>query len=438
MMNDPIGRMVIKFRDILAETERLPANKLRVYQHNLLAPLVQHAHRNVPFYRNRLAPLFRRTELDLSCWSEVPILMRAEAQHDTQALTATTVPPDAGAVERGETSGSTGRPLSYLTNQLVNVATLGTTDRALRWWDFDGAKVMATFVARKRGSDAITAETMVKGWRVGFSGPHYMIPISPDLDMLIDRLVELRAHYLTGQSFTLLGLAERVRQRGVNLRFERINSTSTAISDEIRVICDEVLGSRPIDQYGARETGLIACECPWCGHYHVNAETTLVEVLDANGQPCAAGQVGRVVLTSLYNYAMPFIRYEIGDYAVAGPNRVKCPVKLPVLTKIMGRYRNTFTLRDGRVIFPFVPISRLRDFISFEQFQIVQTDYDRIEVRYVPLHASRTADTIGLERCVRELIDSSFSVTAIPVDEIQRSESGKYEDYLSLVPHRRA
>jgi phenylacetate-CoA ligase len=221
------------------------------------------------------------------------------------------------------------------------------------------------------------------------------------------------------------------------LRFERINSTSTALSDEIRNICKEVLGACPIDQYGARETGLIACECPWCGHYHVNAETVLVEILDAKGRPCAPGETGRVVLTALYNYAMPFIRYEIGDFAVAGPRRVKCPVKLPALTKIMGRYRNSFTLHDGRVIFPLVPVARLREFISFEQFQVVQTDYDAIEVRYVPLDPSRPADTAGLEACVRESIDASFNVRAIAVDEIPRSASGKFEDYLSLVSRQR-
>jgi phenylacetate-CoA ligase len=435
MLNDRVGHMVVQFRAVLAETERLAPDKLHAYQKNLLERLVQHAYRNVPFYQARLTPLFRGAKPDLSHWNELPILTRAEAQHNTTALTATTVPANAGAVDKGETSGSTGRPLSYLVNELVNVGTLGTTDRALRWWKFDGNKTMATFVARKRDSSAISGEVTVTGWRVGFPGPHHMIPISSDNDKLIDRLVTLRPNYLTGQSFTLLGLAERVRARGIDLHFERINSTSTALSDEIRGICKDVLGARPIDQYGARETGLIACECPWCGHYHINAETMLVEILDASGQPSAPGDVGRVVLTSLYNYAMPFIRYEIGDFAVAGPRRVKCRIKLPVLTKIMGRYRNSFTLHDGRVIFPFLPVARLREFISFEQFQVVQTDYKSIEVRYVPLDRSRIANVTGLEQCVRELIDPTFSVQAVAVDSIPRSASGKFEDYLSLVPH---
>lgn len=435
MTLDRTGRMVTKFREVLAETERLPADKLRAYQENLLVPLILHAVRNVPFYRQRLRPLCRGDKIDLARWNEVPILTRSEAQRSTKALSAKIVPPHAGAVESGETSGSTGRPLYYLANELANVASLGTTDRALRWWDFDGEKTMATLVARKPGNGRTPdGTTTASGWRVGFSGLHYMLALSQDIDSQIDWLLARRPHYLTGQSFTLLGLAERARARGANLRFERINSTSTVLSDEIRAACKEALGASPIDQYGARETGLIACECPWCGLYHVNAETVLVEIIDEDGKPCPPGVIGRVVLTPFYNYAMPLIRYEIGDFAVAGPAHAKCSLKLPVLARIMGRYRNSFTLRDGRAIYPLVPVARLREFISFEQFQIVQTDYDLVEVRYVPNDRSRQVDEGGLEACVRELLDPSFKVRAIAVEDIPRSASGKFEDYLSLVP----
>ena len=436
-MQDRIERMVIQFRDVLAETERLPAEQLRAYQEQLLGPLILHAHRNVPFYENRLAPLIRGADVDFSRWDQAPVLTRAMAQQSTQALTARTVPPLAGAIKTGETSGSTGRPLRYASNELADIAALGATDRALRWWDFDGEKTMATFVARTQGQASTGDRLTETGWRVGFRGPHHMIPMSTDNDGPLDRLVECRAHYLTAQSFVLPGLAERVRAREIDLRFERINSTSSMLSDEMRDICQDVLGARPIDQYGAREAGLIACECPCCGHYHVNAETILVEILDAQGRPCTPGQTGRVVLTPLYNYAMPLIRYEIGDFAVAGPTSVECPVKLPTLARIMGRYRNSFTRRNGQVIFPHVPVSRLREFVSFAQFQIVQTDYEAIEVRYVPLDPSKLPNTAGLEACVRQSIDARFTVRAVAVDDIPRSASGKFEDYLSLVPRQR-
>ncbi len=379
MTADRVERMVLQFREVLAETERLAPPKLRAYQENLLRPLVMHAHRNAPFYRDRLSVLCRGNDVDLAHWDEVPVVSRVEVQRNAQALTAQIVPPHAGAVAAGETSGSTGRPIRYLLNELANVASLGATDRALRWWKFDGRRTMATFVPRNRDDARPPDGATVSGWRVGDTGLHHMLDMSADTATRLEWLRMRRPDYLTAHSFTLLELAEEVLARGKELRFERINSVSAVLSPETREACRRAFGTGPIDQYGARETGLIACECPWCGKYHSNAETVLVEILDADGRPAAPGMTGRVVLTSFYNYAMPLIRYEIGDLAVAGPERSTCRIRLPTLTQIMGRYRNAFTLHDGRTVHPYVPVSRIRAFVSFEQFQMVQTALTEIE-----------------------------------------------------------
>ena len=433
---DRHDKMVLQFRDVLAETERLSPEELQAYQRRLLEPLLLHARQHVPFYAQRLAPVFPGGKLDLDRFKEIPILTRAQAQANVKAMAAVDLPPHVGAVMTEETSGSTGRPFVHRRNDLVTIANLGLTDRVLRWWDFDGSKTMATFISRHPERAPPPSGATVTGWRTGFSGLHHIIDMWADTDVQINWLLERKPHYLTAYSSTLLALAERVQRRGVSLRFERINSVATAMSDEIRQTCLEVLGVRPIDQYGAQEVGLIACECPVCGHYHVGAEAMHVEILRDDDTLCSPGEIGRVIVTSFCNYAMPFIRYEIGDYAVAGPAKVKCPVRLPTLTRVLGRYRNTFTLKDGRIIYPYVAIGRFRDFIPFEQVQVVQTDYDAVEVRYVPLSKAK-ADEAGLQAYLREAIDPSLHVCAKAVDEIPRSASGKFEDFLSLVPRQR-
>lgn len=434
---DRINRMVLKFRDVLAETERLDPKNLRAYQEKLLSLLIRHARRNVPFYEDRLAPLFRGDDVDFSRWSEVPILTRAEAQRRTQALTAASVPPHAGPVEAGETSGSTGRPLSYLRNEITNVAALALTDRTFRHWNFDGNKSMATFTSEFSHLAPPPHGATREGWRAGYRGKHYLLGSSADTDAQIEWLRARSPHYLTMQSSTLFALAERVRVRGIEMRLEGIVSKATTLTDEIREACREAFGVRPVDRYGASEVGSMASECPHCGLYHVDAEGVVIEILRDDGTPCRPGETGRLIATALYNYAMPFIRYEIGDYAMVGPSRVKCPVKLPTVSRIFGRYRNMFTLSDGRIIYPDLNTTSLRTFISFEQMQVVQTDYDRIEVRYVPLHGERYLDEAGLEAYVREALDSGLRVRAIAVEEIPRAASGKFEDFLSLVPHHR-
>ncbi len=436
MMVAQAESMVLKFRDVLAETERLPPDKLRAYQNSLLTPLVLHAQRNVPFYKQRLVSYCQESQADLTRWSEIPILTRAAVQQNFDALSSAIVPPYAGQVKADETSGSTGRPVRYRTNELATVASSGATDRSFRWWSFDGSKTMASFVARTRTDTRPPEGATEIGWRAGSAGLHHTLDLSADADMRIDWLRRRQPNYLTAHSFVLLETAERVLERGLRLPLEQITSIGTVLTDDIRQACFSAFGTRPIDQYGAQETGLLASECPWCGHMHVNAETALVEILDDAGAPVAPGATGRVVVTPFYNYAMPLIRYELGDLAVAAPERVKCRIKLPALARVLGRYRNAFTLRDGRRIIPYIPVAQLRQLISFQQYQIVQTDPASIEVRYVPLDRGKAVDRQALEACVRKAIDPSFSVQPIAVEAIERSPSGKFEDYISLVPRR--
>jgi phenylacetate-CoA ligase len=432
MVTSRLDRMVIKFRDVLAETERLRPDQFKAYQHNLLAPLLLHAYRSVPFYRSRLGPLFSGNEVDLERWPAIPILTRSDLQRNLKQLVAEHVPPYMGEITSGETSGSTGRPVRFSTNELASVASLGTTDRAFRWWNFDGDKSMATFVARLR-DDARPPEGKVEtGWRVGSSGLHYMLDLSADADTQLDWLSKRGPTYLTAHSFVLNEVAKLASRKQLGLRLERINSIGTVLTDDIREACEQAFGVRPIDHYGAQETGLLACECPWCGRFHTNAETVLVEVLDQHGKDCPPGTTGRVVVTPFYNFAMPLIRYEVGDFAVVGHPR-RCPIKLPTLGRVMGRYRNAFILHDGRTVYPYVPVSRLEEHLSFRQIQIVQTNPTSIEVRFIPLNLQGNVDQAGLEACLREHIDPSFNVRAVAVEDIPRSPSGKFEDYLSLV-----
>ena len=318
--------MVLQFRDVLAETERLSFDELQAYQQQLIEPLLLHARQHVPFYAQRLARVFPGGKLDLSRFHEIPILTRAQAQANVKALAALDLPPHVGPVETEETSGSTGRPFVHRRNGLVTIANLGA-DRS--------CAALVGFRRQQDDGDFYFATSRTRAaaqWRNACTGGGRDIQACI-ISSTCGRTPMCRSIGCWSASHTISQPIRRLfwlwpsgcRRRGVSLRFERINSIATAMSDEIRQVCREVFGAPPIDQYGAQEVGLIACECAVCGNYHVSAEAMRVEILRDDGTPCAPGETGRVVVTSFYNYAMPFIRYEIGDYAVAGPPRSNVP-----------------------------------------------------------------------------------------------------------------
>lgn len=432
-----IDQMVLKFRDVLKETERLGPDELQAYQQSLLTPLFLHARRHSPFYRDRLNAVFNDDEIDFSKWSEIPVLTREQANRERLELRAKDVPPHLGAVKEDETSGSMGRPMRFFINGLVDVSALAMTDRLYRWWQFEGSRTIVNFVS-PRLKITNPDQTVTHGWRSGFiKGLNILRQSTGDIDSHIDWLCEVRPNYMVSYASMLRPLAERTLERGVELQLERIISRGGVVDSELWPLCQKAFGGRLVDQYGANEIGQIACQCPYCDAYHVNSEAVLVEILDGGGEAVAPGQSGRVVLTPFYNYAMPFIRYEIGDYAEVAPASSKCKIALPQLNRITGRYRNNFTLGDGRIIFPNPPMSGFRKFFAYKQLQVVQTDYEKLEVRYVPADADGSTDEAGLERWLQKELDANFRVKLITTSAIPALPSGKFEDFVSLVEHHR-
>src|SRR5262249_14466253 len=137
-----------------------------------------------------------------------------------------------------------------------------------------------------------------------------------------------------------------------------------------------------VDSYSSEELGYIGLQCPGREHYHVQAENLLVEVLRGDGSPCVAGETGRMVVTTLHNFAMPFVRYANGDYAEVGP-ACPCGRGLPVLTRIAGRQRNMLMRPDGVQHWPSFPTEVWGGIAPVRQLQVVQDALDHVEVRLV-------------------------------------------------------
>ena len=154
--------------------------------------------------------------------------------------------------------------------------------------------------------------------------------------------------YLQCGPTILNSLARYAIENGRNdLRPEKALTLGSAVTDETREIVSKGLGTTIIDRYSCEETGYIALQCPKHDHLHVISPVTMVEIVDDDGEPCPPGKPGRVLLTSMQSYAMPLIRYEIGDMAEWG-EPCDCGITLPVINKIWGRTRHLITTPDGR------------------------------------------------------------------------------------------
>jgi len=248
---------------------------------------------------------------------------------------------------------------------------------------------------------------------------------SNDLDTEIARLIELDPIYLSiypSNLDLLLRVVEKSGQKPHSLRL--IFTGSECVDDSLRERTRLLLGARIADNYGSTEA-FLAWQCP-PGSYHVNAEHVAIEIVDEAGRPVNAGEMGRVLVTTLENHLMPLVRYEIGDYAVAAAGICGCGRTLPLIGRIAGRAVDLFRMADGRMISPYDLISLIKWRPEIRQFQIVQQGFDRYQLRYVserPASAETEASILG-KFC--ESLDTRVVVAFEQVPEIARTRAGKF------------
>jgi phenylacetate-CoA ligase len=368
------------------------------------------------------------------CWHSIPILTRANASAGHARLFSKATSDVAGGIGiESVTSGSTGTPLHYRRSKIALVAAQAMAERLFRWWGVNGNKALARITVDRWNVASPPDGAASKGWHSAHpEGPLFSLASSADITTQLNWLAARRADYLTSYANILKELAKAAS--GATLSFDLIFSLGTVVDVETRERCRFAFGCEIADSYGAGEIGQLAAQCRECGVYHISSEAVLIEVLRPDGSAARPGEIGRVIVTGLYNYAMPLIRYEIGDLAEVGSADAACGRGLPSLRRILGRFRNAFRFRDGTIAFPQTHEFKLWDVLPARQVQIIQLDMDQVEIRWVSDGSGRSVDPAALTEQVRKVLRQPVEVRATRVDTIGRLPSGKFEECIRRVP----
>jgi phenylacetate-CoA ligase len=366
----------------------------------------------IPFYAQRLPKGGAPTRLE-----DWPILQRpAVAELNVSARALRPIMPYA----TGRSSGSTGAPVEFL---------------------FDASHQRGRFAARARYLRAHGWSPLVRSaWTIAMpddvgEGPFVRSRLFPGAQFLKQYgdftdyaawLRKLDPVYLCTLPSDLDGLVRVFARDGTQTplpSLRKILCGSEVLDDALRERTRRVLGVEIAEYYGSTEA-FLAWQCPR-GIYHINAEHVVLEIVDDDYRSVSAGQLGRVLVTTLENHLMPLVRYEIGDYAVASTGQCECGRTLPTLRRVAGRTISLFHMPDGRLISPWRLIHSLSDREELKQFQIVQKTLDHFQIRYVcaaPLTANQTASIIN---SFRDMLAPEVTLSFERTAEISRTRSGK-------------
>lgn len=416
----------------IMELEKASKEKLDSMQQGKLAELVEYCYRYVPYYKSVLenaGVVKRGGAINLDNFSRIAPLTKSIIRNSARQLLPTAY-RGSGRYEN-TSGGSTGEPVKIYqdsryeqwntANKLYFNIVLGKYpgDKEIKLWGSDRDIIKGTLTVKDRAINFLYNRRFFNCYRLD--------------DAALERL------RLLNNSFKPVGywsymeaaleLADYIGRSGREFYPPKlIVSTIAPLTEGVRNKIERNLKCDVYNQYGSREVGAIACECTEKDGLHTFPWAHYVEVADDFGNPVGKGGQGQVLVTPLENYAMPMLRYAIGDVAVDGGCGCRCGANTFKLAQITGRTLGYFVKADDSLVHSHFIVQALffRDWI--ERFQIVQPRKNHIRILVVKKQAGCVPawDIEDITEKCRILLGPDCGVEFEYVDDIAPSQSGKY------------
>jgi len=416
----------------LLESQWFSEEAFAEIQNARLAALVEHCYRRVPYYRNvmrerGLSPSDITTVDDLP---KLPLLTK----EDVRTRAAELVREDLGRapVSIGNTSGTTGTPL-----RLVRDHPSVVFEQATIWrhWTIDGLPLWGRRAKLQGDSILPSGANEPPFWRTNapenqlvMSSFHISLETAPHYARAL-RAFAPRA--ITAYPSSVYFLAKTLLELDERVEVPLIFTNSEPVYAKQREVIEEAFSGKVYDVYGQAERVVYAMECPERTGLHVAPEYGVLELVEPEGGD--AGGLLEVVGTSLANYAMPLLRYRVGDLARPLETGCACGRKMPLLSGIETRVSDMILTPEGRQL-PFSGMTHaFMGLRHIRKSQLVQDAVDHIHVKVVPGDAFSEDDRRAMVERITNYVGERVRIDTELVDEIDRDASGKFRWIVSKV-----
>ena len=424
------GFEIDKARKALANIQQKSDKEFKAYQQSQKKTILSYHLENNPFYRS-----FGKS-IDIENWETVPVMTKRHLQQPIEQRLSKGY--NTKNVYLNKTSGSSGDPFIFAKDKWCHAMTWAQIMDRFAWHgiDFNSSK-QARFYGIPLDKKGYYKERIKDAFsnRVRFS-VFDMSDIS--FKKAVNKFENTAFEFINGYTSPIVQFAkyldrENLKLKGICPSLKVCIVTSEMLFNSDRELMQRVFGVPIINEYGASELDLIAFENP-NGSWRVNNETIYVEILDDTGKKVSNGSEGRVVITSLFNKAHPFIRYDIGDIGVLSEEASE---RQPLLKSLTGRTNDIVKLPSGKtaagLTFYYITKSVIENDGSVSEFIIEQVTLSRFKIKYVSSLelTSKKKDAIMTE--IEKYLEAGLSIDFERVDELKRTKAGKLKQFISMI-----
>jgi phenylacetate-CoA ligase len=429
------GQAVRSFRRQVARRDQMAAAALVALRDRQVGDIVRFAYESCAFYRQRFdrcgvtpADIQSKEALRL-----LPVLGKREILEHERDLTC---PRPGKRITIRKTGGSTGMTLHFAKdadalalNDAIMYRCYGwygieIGDRQARFW---GVPVTAGLRWRERLKDFALNRIRISAFDISDESSR----------RAYERIRKFRPAYFYGYTTAIYGFCLFMKRQGIDLNslnLKAVICTAEKMHAHHRALFAEMFRCPVVDEYGSSENGIIAFQCRE-GKMHLMEDHLCVEFLDEAGNPVKAGELGRIVITDPASFAMPLIRYDIGDMGRPTDETCRCGVTLPVMEMVEGRREDFITTRSGKLVHAAYLCYTLKD-DAVHEFKMYQTGQDALRVVIVKGQTYGSDTEARLERKLRTELGSDVAIRFEYVERIPREASGKLRYFVSEIGDR--
>lgn len=419
-----LGNAQKQFAEILA----VPEKDYKDYITNKKAEIVRFHLENNSFYQK----LCEGKKVEN--WNELPVVTKKDLQQPLAKRLSKGYPKNRIFVNK--TSGSSGEPFIFAKDKVCHALTWANIIHLYKNHNIDFNQ---DFQARFYGipQDLVGYQ---KERLKDFLSNRYRFSLfdlsDSELEKILKKFEQKKFTYINGYTSSLVLFAKFLEHKKIVLReicptLKVCFVTSEMLFDNDKKLLEQQFGIPIINEYGASELGIIAFQNP-SKEWQVNSETLFIEILDENNQPVPNGEEGRIVITSLYNKAHPFIRYDIGDIGILNE---KSTYKKPILKQLTGRTNDFALLPSGKkapgLTFYYVTKSIINDHGSVKEFCVKQTKIDTFEIEYVSENEFDAKQIEKINQAISLYLEPNLTVHFYQKDFLVRTKSGKLKQFVS-------
>lgn len=331
-----------------------------------------------------------------------------------------------------KSSGSTGMPTTVYWVQKEFNRYRATT---ILWWTWAGFSFGDYILQTGMPSD----RPLIKRIKDKLFKTYYLRAYNhnqEELENAVDWLKNKKDPVIGGFASSLYIIAKYCKENGIKKKVKTCISWGDKLFDKYKSCIKEVFDCEVYETYGSSEGFLIASQKD-LDYMYIMSPNIYLEVVDDFGNEVEEGEIGHVLVTNLNNFAMPLIRYRLGDLAIKLP-RNKYPAKrdlaLPLLQKVIGRDTDIVRTPKGKQLSVHSFNSVLEHFEYIKQFQIVQHNISQIEVRLIGVNKLEDNEISEVETALNLMIkEDGFNIKFKVVESIEPSKSGKPEMVISYL-----